>query len=94
MYFSMIENLTYRIFMSLVLSAIPLMIVKTLVTMASKQFSLGPRPELLTPGTISSGLMPNIPSLTLYVLPTKNDWEILFQPMFDEYLNPPPCVNP
>ncbi|GKA22857.1 hypothetical protein Tco_0708819 [Tanacetum coccineum] len=45
MNFSMIENLTYPIFMSLVLSAIPLMTVKTL-------------------------------------------------PMFDEYLNPPPCVDP
>nr|GEY56764.1 integrase, catalytic region, zinc finger, CCHC-type, peptidase aspartic, catalytic [Tanacetum cinerariifolium] len=54
----------------------------------------GPGPKLLTPGTISSGLVPNIPSLTLYVTPTKNDWEILFQPMFDEYLNPPPCVDP
>ncbi|GKA23001.1 retrovirus-related pol polyprotein from transposon TNT 1-94 [Tanacetum coccineum] len=29
----------------------------------------------------------------IVVLPTKNDWEILFQPMFDEYLNPPPCVD-
>ncbi|GKA43147.1 retrovirus-related pol polyprotein from transposon TNT 1-94 [Tanacetum coccineum] len=44
MKFSMIENLTYPIFMSLVLSAILLMTVKTL-------------------------------------------------PMFDEYLNPPPCVD-
>ncbi|GKA03870.1 hypothetical protein Tco_0676651 [Tanacetum coccineum] len=64
-----------------------------LTTMAFEQFSLGPRPKLLTPGTINSGLMPNIPSSTPYVLPTKNDWEILFQPMFDEYLNPPPCVD-
>ncbi|GKE98635.1 hypothetical protein Tco_0021986 [Tanacetum coccineum] len=23
----------------------------------------------------------------------KDDWEILFQPMFDEYLNPSPCVD-
>ncbi|GJY69477.1 hypothetical protein Tco_0472459 [Tanacetum coccineum] len=30
---------------------------------------------------------------TPYVPPTKNDWEILFQPMFDEYLNHPPCVD-
>nr|GEU42564.1 retrovirus-related Pol polyprotein from transposon TNT 1-94 [Tanacetum cinerariifolium] len=60
---------------------------------ASKQFSSGPEPKLLTPGTINSGLMPNIPSSTPYVLPKKNDWEILFQPMFDEYLNPPPCVK-
>ncbi|GJS82534.1 retrovirus-related pol polyprotein from transposon TNT 1-94 [Tanacetum coccineum] len=65
-----------------------------LITMASEQFSSGPRPKRLTPGTISSGLVPNIPSSTLYVPPTKNDWEILFKPMFDEYLNPPPCVDP
>ncbi|GJT84406.1 retrovirus-related pol polyprotein from transposon TNT 1-94 [Tanacetum coccineum] len=65
-----------------------------LTVMASKQFSSGPGPKLLTPRTISLGLVPNIPSLTPYVPPTKNDWEILFQPMFDEYLNPPPCVDP
>ncbi|GJT64374.1 retrovirus-related pol polyprotein from transposon TNT 1-94 [Tanacetum coccineum] len=58
--------------------------------MASKQFSSGPGPKLLTPGTISSGLVQNIPSSTPYVPPAKNDQEILFQPMFDEYLNPPP----
>ncbi|GKE86404.1 hypothetical protein Tco_1560146 [Tanacetum coccineum] len=95
MNFSMIENLTYPIFMSLVLSVIPLMMVKILLTtMASEQFSSGPRPKLLTPRIISSGLVPNIPFLTLYVLPTKTDWKILFQPMFDKYLNPPPCVDP
>ncbi|GKB54876.1 retrovirus-related pol polyprotein from transposon TNT 1-94 [Tanacetum coccineum] len=65
-----------------------------LTAMASEQFSSGPGPKLLTPGTISSGLVQNIPSSTPYVPPTKNDWEILFQPMFDEYLNPPPCVDP
>ncbi|GKA44577.1 putative reverse transcriptase domain-containing protein [Tanacetum coccineum] len=64
-----------------------------LTAMAFEQFSSGPGPKLLTPGTISSGLVQNIPSLTPYVPPTKNDWEILFQPMFDEYLNPPPCVD-
>ncbi|GJZ69864.1 hypothetical protein Tco_0633414 [Tanacetum coccineum] len=95
MNFSMIENLTYPIFMSLVLSAIALMMVKTLlIAMDSKQFSSGPGPKLLTPGTISSGLVPNIPFSTPYVPPIKNDWEILFQTMFDEYLNPLPCVDP
>ncbi|GJS65964.1 retrovirus-related pol polyprotein from transposon TNT 1-94 [Tanacetum coccineum] len=44
-----------------------------LSAIASKQFSSGPEPKLLTPGTISSGLMLNIPSLTPYVPPTKND---------------------
>nr|GEY95834.1 retrovirus-related Pol polyprotein from transposon TNT 1-94 [Tanacetum cinerariifolium] len=36
--------------------------------------------------------MPNPPSPTPYVPPTKKDYDILFQPMFDEYFSPPPCV--
>nr|GEV09643.1 retrovirus-related Pol polyprotein from transposon TNT 1-94 [Tanacetum cinerariifolium] len=52
-----------------------------LTAMASKQFSLGPGPKLLTPRTISSRLVPNIPYFTPYVPPAKNDWEILFQPI-------------
>ncbi|GKC01973.1 retrovirus-related pol polyprotein from transposon TNT 1-94 [Tanacetum coccineum] len=35
-----------------------------LTTMASEQFSSGPRPQLMTLGTISSGLVPNPPSPT------------------------------
>nr|GEX10764.1 hypothetical protein [Tanacetum cinerariifolium] len=62
-----------------------------LIAMASEQFCSRPRPKLLTLGTIGLGLMLNIPSSTPYVPPTKNDWEILFQLMFDEYLNPPSC---
>ncbi|GJW84191.1 hypothetical protein Tco_0157336 [Tanacetum coccineum] len=65
-----------------------------LTTMAFEQFSSRLGPKLLTLGTISLGLVQNIPTSTSYVPPTKNDWEILFQPMFDEYLNPPPCVDP
>ncbi|GJR23592.1 retrovirus-related pol polyprotein from transposon TNT 1-94 [Tanacetum coccineum] len=83
MNFSMIENPTYRIFMSLVLSVIPLMTVKDLA-MASELFSSGPAPQFLTPGTISSRLIQNIPSPSPYVPPTKDDWETLFQPMFDD----------
>ncbi|GKF96866.1 retrovirus-related pol polyprotein from transposon TNT 1-94, partial [Tanacetum coccineum] len=30
--------------------------------------------------------------LTPYVPQIKKDWDILFQPMFDEYFNPPPSV--
>ncbi|GJX22887.1 retrovirus-related pol polyprotein from transposon TNT 1-94 [Tanacetum coccineum] len=64
------------------------------LAMASKQLSSGSGPKLLTPGTINSGLVHNIPFSTPHVPPTKNDWEILFKPMFDEYLNPPPYVDP
>nr|GEZ16321.1 retrovirus-related Pol polyprotein from transposon TNT 1-94 [Tanacetum cinerariifolium] len=31
---------------------------------------------------------------TPYALPSRNDWDLLFQPMFDELLNPPPSVEP
>ncbi|GJR26519.1 hypothetical protein Tco_1102751 [Tanacetum coccineum] len=42
----------------------------------------------MTPRTISSRLVQNPSSSTPYVSPTKKDWDILFQPMFDEYFNP------
>nr|GEZ67070.1 retrotransposon protein, putative, Ty1-copia subclass [Tanacetum cinerariifolium] len=48
----------------------------------------------MTPSTISSGLMQKSSSLTPYVLPLRNDWDLLFQLMFDELLNPPPSVDP
>ncbi|GJX41657.1 retrovirus-related pol polyprotein from transposon TNT 1-94 [Tanacetum coccineum] len=38
------------------------------------------------------GLMPNLVSSTSYVSPSKKDWDILFQPMFDEYFNPSSSV--
>ncbi|GJZ36634.1 retrovirus-related pol polyprotein from transposon TNT 1-94 [Tanacetum coccineum] len=47
----------------------------------------------LTPGTISSRLMQKPHSLIPYVPPTKKDWDILFQPIFDEYFNPLPSVT-
>ncbi|GJX32790.1 hypothetical protein Tco_0242645 [Tanacetum coccineum] len=60
--------------------------------MASEQFGLGPELQLMTPGTISSGLVQNPSSLTPYVPPTKKYWDIMFQPMFDEYFQPSPNV--
>ncbi|GJU05877.1 putative ribonuclease H-like domain-containing protein [Tanacetum coccineum] len=63
-----------------------------LTAMASEQFGSGPTLQLMTNGTISSGLVQNLPSLIPYVLPNKNDWDMLFQPMFDECFNPPPSV--
>ncbi|GJV09660.1 hypothetical protein Tco_1351201 [Tanacetum coccineum] len=41
---------------------------------------------------LSAGLVQNLVSPTTYVPPSKRDYEILFQPLFDEYFNPPPCV--
>ncbi|GJT18037.1 retrovirus-related pol polyprotein from transposon TNT 1-94 [Tanacetum coccineum] len=51
-----------------------------------------PELQLMSPGTISSGLMHNPSSSTPYVPATKNDCDMLFQPMFDEYFNPPQSI--
>nr|GEZ30441.1 hypothetical protein [Tanacetum cinerariifolium] len=62
--------------------------------MASEQSSSGPVLNEMTPATISSGLVQKPSSLTFYVPPSRNDWDLLFQSMFDELLNLPPSVNP
>nr|GEW55490.1 hypothetical protein [Tanacetum cinerariifolium] len=49
----------------------------------------GPASNFLTPGQISSGLVQNPVPAAPYVPSTNKDLEILFQPMFDEYLEPP-----
>nr|GFB32571.1 hypothetical protein [Tanacetum cinerariifolium] len=64
-----------------------------LISMAFEQCSSGPALNDMTPGTISSGLVQKSSSSTSYVPPSRNDWDLLFQPMFDELLNPPPSVD-
>nr|GEU47014.1 retrovirus-related Pol polyprotein from transposon TNT 1-94 [Tanacetum cinerariifolium] len=54
----------------------------------------GPAPMFLTPGQISSGLVPNLVPATPYVPRTNKDLKILFQPMFDEYLKSPRVERP
>nr|GFA98832.1 hypothetical protein [Tanacetum cinerariifolium] len=63
------------------------------VAMASEQSSSGPALNYMTPGTISSGLVQKFSSSTSYVPPSRNDWDLLFQPLFDELRNPPPSVD-
>nr|GFA01080.1 Gag-Pol polyprotein [Tanacetum cinerariifolium] len=53
---------------------------------APVHLSTGPAPTFMTPGQISSGLVPNPVPATPYAPPTNKELEILFQPMFDEYL--------
>nr|GEU53738.1 hypothetical protein [Tanacetum cinerariifolium] len=53
-----------------------------------------PAPIFLTHGQISSGLVPNPVPVAPYVPPTNKDLKILFQPMFDEYLEPPRVERP
>ncbi|GJS79445.1 retrovirus-related pol polyprotein from transposon TNT 1-94 [Tanacetum coccineum] len=54
----------------------------------------GPEPILLTHGKISLGLVPDPVPAAPYVPPTNKDLDILFQPMFDEYLEPPNVERP
>ncbi|GJU98022.1 hypothetical protein Tco_1327293 [Tanacetum coccineum] len=61
--------------------------------MASEHSSLEPALHEMTPATISSGLVPNPPPSTPFVPPSRTDWDILFQPLFDELLTPPPSVD-
>ncbi|GKG06087.1 retrovirus-related pol polyprotein from transposon TNT 1-94, partial [Tanacetum coccineum] len=64
-----------------------------LIAMASEHSSSGPALHEMTPATISLGLMPNPPPSTPFVPPSRTDWDIFFQPLFDELLNPPPSVD-
>ncbi|GJZ21765.1 retrovirus-related pol polyprotein from transposon TNT 1-94 [Tanacetum coccineum] len=43
----------------------------------------------MTHATSNSRLVPNPVPQQPFNLPTRNDWDRLFQPMFDEYFNPP-----
>nr|GEU87238.1 retrovirus-related Pol polyprotein from transposon TNT 1-94 [Tanacetum cinerariifolium] len=64
-----------------------------LTTMASKQSSLGPALHEITPATISSGLVSNPPSSAPFVPPSRTDYDMLFQLLFDELLTSPPSVD-
>ncbi|GJS62602.1 hypothetical protein Tco_0657386 [Tanacetum coccineum] len=66
-----------------------------LTEMASEQFSSGPGLQGLTPATPSTGLVSNPVSQQPCIPPIRDDYDRLFQPMFDEYFNPPPiAVSP
>nr|GEZ07675.1 integrase, catalytic region, zinc finger, CCHC-type, peptidase aspartic, catalytic [Tanacetum cinerariifolium] len=65
-----------------------------LTTKASEQSSLGPALHEMIPATISSGLVPKPTSSTTFVPPSRNEWDLLFQPLFDELLTPSPSVEP
>nr|GEZ77034.1 retrovirus-related Pol polyprotein from transposon TNT 1-94 [Tanacetum cinerariifolium] len=59
---------------------------------ANDSENLGPALNEMTPRTISLGLVHTTSPSTYYVPPSRNDWDFLFQLMFDELLNPPPSV--
>ncbi|GKE25219.1 putative ribonuclease H-like domain-containing protein, partial [Tanacetum coccineum] len=64
-----------------------------LTAMASEHISSGPALYEMTPATISSGLVPNPPPSTPFAPPSRSDLDLLFQPLFDELLTPPPSVD-
>ncbi|GJV58390.1 retrovirus-related pol polyprotein from transposon TNT 1-94 [Tanacetum coccineum] len=59
------------------------------IAIASEQFSSGPGLHSMTAITSSSGLVSNPVSQKPCIPPKRDDWDCLFQPMFDEYFNPP-----
>ncbi|GJZ46566.1 retrovirus-related pol polyprotein from transposon TNT 1-94 [Tanacetum coccineum] len=63
-----------------------------LTAIASEHSSSGPALHEMTPATISSGLVPNPPPSTSFVTPSRTDWDMLFQSLFDELINPSPSV--
>ncbi|GKA44357.1 retrovirus-related pol polyprotein from transposon TNT 1-94 [Tanacetum coccineum] len=66
---------------------------ETLLTaMASEQSSLEPALHEMTPATPSSGLVPNPPPSAPFVPPSRAEWDLVFQPVFDEFFSPPASV--
>nr|GEZ41809.1 uncharacterized mitochondrial protein AtMg00810-like [Tanacetum cinerariifolium] len=64
-----------------------------LTTMAYEHNSSRPLLHEMTPATICLGLVRNIPPSIPFVPPSRTDWDILFQLLFDELLTPPPSVD-
>ncbi|GKE86222.1 retrovirus-related pol polyprotein from transposon TNT 1-94 [Tanacetum coccineum] len=64
----------------------------TLTAMASEQLGSGPGLKSMTLATSSLGLIPNTIPQQPCIPPPRDDWDCLFQPMFDEYFNPPAIV--
>nr|GEX67050.1 putative ribonuclease H-like domain-containing protein [Tanacetum cinerariifolium] len=60
----------------------------TLCYPTNNREDLGPAPTFSMPEQISSGIVPSLVPAAPYVPPTNKELEILFKPMFDEYLEP------
>ncbi|GJV33770.1 retrovirus-related pol polyprotein from transposon TNT 1-94 [Tanacetum coccineum] len=54
--------------------------------------NLGPGLQSMTHAISNSGFIPNPVPQQPFNPPIRNDWDHFFQPMFDEYFNPPSCV--
>ncbi|GKD86728.1 hypothetical protein Tco_1357882 [Tanacetum coccineum] len=47
----------------------------------------------MTPATPNSGLVPNPPPLAPFVPPSRHEWDLVFQPVFDEFFSTPASVT-
>nr|GEX01182.1 hypothetical protein [Tanacetum cinerariifolium] len=61
--------------------------------MASEHNSLELAFHEMTPTTIILGIVPNLPPSTPFVIPSRTNWDLLFQPLFDGLLNPLSSVD-
>nr|GEU52061.1 retrovirus-related Pol polyprotein from transposon TNT 1-94 [Tanacetum cinerariifolium] len=68
---------------------------RTMFIFSQASLFLCSRPALheMTPATINSGLVPKPTSSTPFVPPSRKDWDMLFQLLFDDLLTPPPKVS-
>ncbi|GJT42464.1 retrovirus-related pol polyprotein from transposon TNT 1-94 [Tanacetum coccineum] len=63
-----------------------------LTAKSSEQSSLEPALQCVTPATPNSGLVPNPPPSAPFVPPLRHEWDLVFQPVFDEFFSPPASV--
>ncbi|GJU14318.1 retrovirus-related pol polyprotein from transposon TNT 1-94 [Tanacetum coccineum] len=63
-----------------------------LTEMASEQLGSGPGLQCMTPATPCSGLVPNPPPSAPFILPSRHEWDLVFQPVFDEFFSSPASV--
>ncbi|GJZ36606.1 hypothetical protein Tco_0582797 [Tanacetum coccineum] len=46
----------------------------------------------MNPATPSSGLVPNPPPSAPFLPPSGHEWDLVFQPVFDEFISPPASI--
>ncbi|GKD10725.1 retrovirus-related pol polyprotein from transposon TNT 1-94, partial [Tanacetum coccineum] len=60
---------------------------ESLINGASSVTMLDPTLKCMTPATPSLGLVLNPPPLALLVPPSRHEWDLMFQPVFDEFFS-------
>ncbi|GJU52239.1 retrovirus-related pol polyprotein from transposon TNT 1-94 [Tanacetum coccineum] len=63
-----------------------------LTAMVAEQSSLEPALHEMSPATPSSGLVLNPPPSAPFVPPSRHEWDLVFQLVFDEFFSPPASV--